>query len=86
MEGLEVTVIDVLPKKILCHDMPFLPRADLFRALAERDVTVCGDTKVLRFSPEGVTVEDPDGRRTIPCDTAVAAFGVRADTAPGAAM
>ena len=81
-EGRDVTLIDALPLKALLRDMPFIPRTDLVRHLEARGVRRLGERHVIRFAAEGVLVRGSDGiAELLPCDTAVIAFGTRADTA-----
>ncbi len=51
------------------------------RMLAENDVTLLTDSKVVAIEPNGVVIDKKDGsRETVEADTVITAFGQKADT------
>lgn len=77
-KGKKVTVVEMLPE---CgKDVFFINKITLFRKLAENNVTLLTNTKVLSIDENGVTVENKDGNKeTIKADTVISAFGMRPD-------
>lgn len=81
MEGHEVAVADQLPLEQFAAGMPYFPRLDLLRCLAERGVRLLPEHRVERFNPEGAVLTGPEGSVEEQADTTIIAMGVRADTA-----
>lgn len=81
MEGHEVAVADQLPLEQFAAGMPYFPRLDLLRCLAERGVRLLPEHRVERFTPEGAVLTGPEGSVEEQADTTIIAMGVRADTA-----
>lgn len=76
--GKKVTVVEMQPQ---CgKDVFFINQITLFNKLAEANVTLMTNTKVIAMDAEGLTVECADGTtKKIPADTIVNAFGMRPD-------
>ena len=76
--GKKVTVVEMQPQ---CgKDVFFINQITLFNKLAQADVTLMTNTKVIAMDAEGLTVECADGTtKKIPADTIVNAFGMRPD-------
>jgi len=74
LEGKQVTVIEMLSE---CgRDVMFINKVSLMRMLAENNVTLLTDSKVVAIDSAGVTIEKKDGsKEVIPADTVITAFG-----------
>ena len=84
MQGKKVTVVDMLPANRLCRDIPFLPRVDLLSHAALYKINFLGDSKIISFNGNGVTVQNIKGEQSaISCDNAVIALGVKPSTSLG---
>lgn len=76
-KGKKVTVVEMLPE---CgKDVFFINKITLFNKLAENNVTLMTNTKVLSINKDGVEVETEDGNKTLKADTVINAFGMRPD-------
>lgn len=80
MEGHEVAVADQLPLEGFAAGMPYFPRLDLLKSLAQRGVRLLPERRVERFIAQGAVLSGPDGTMKEEADTCVIALGVRADT------
>ena len=77
MEGKKVTVIDMIPAKDFCRDMPIFNKADLFDQLEKLNVVLLGERKIKEFTEAGLEVLDADGQCCmLEGDTYVNALGV----------
>lgn len=81
MEGHEVAVADQLSLEGFAAGLPYFPRLDLLKCLAERGVRLLPEHRVERFDDLGAVLSGPDGSVEEPADTCIVALGVRADTA-----
>ena len=81
MEGHEVAVADQLPQEQFAAGMPYFPRLDLMKCLAERGVRLLPGHRVERFTDTGAVLSGPGGTAEEGADTCVIALGVKADTA-----
>lgn len=81
MEGHEVAVADQLPLDGFAAGMPYFPRLDLLRCLAQQGVRLLPEHRVERFTARGAVLSGPSGTAEEPADTCVIALGVKADTA-----
>lgn len=80
MQGKKVTVIEMLSE--CAQDAMPINKISLMRMLAENDVILLTDSKVVAIEPDGVVIEKKDGsRETVEADTVVTAFGQKTDTA-----
>lgn len=77
--GHEVTVVEMGPE--IAPDMIFYNRITLLTQLAMLGVKTVTGTTVTAFTDDAVEAEGPDGAVTLPCDTAVLAFGVKPNRA-----
>ena len=80
-EGHEVAVADQLPLERFAAGMPYFPRLDLLKCLAERGVRLLPEHRVERFIGTGVVLSGPGGVVEETADTCVIAMGVRPDPA-----
>uniref|UniRef100_UPI001BD1D7D3 FAD-dependent oxidoreductase n=1 Tax=Tepidanaerobacter acetatoxydans TaxID=499229 RepID=UPI001BD1D7D3 len=79
MKGKKVTVIEMLSE--CAQDAMPINKISLMRMLAEHDVTLLTNSKVIAVEPNGVVIEKKDGtRKTIEADTVITAFGQKSDT------
>lgn len=79
MKGKKVTVIEMLSE--CAQDAMPINKISLMRMLAENDVTLLTNSKVIAVEPNGVVIEKKDGtRKTIKADTVITAFGQKSDT------
>ncbi len=76
-KGKNVTVVEMMSE--CAKDAMFINKITLFNRLAENNVQLLTDTKVIAVNNEGVVVEGKDGQKTIPADTVISAFGMRPD-------
>lgn len=76
--GKDVTIVEMLPQ---CgKDVFFINQITLFRKLAEANVSLMTNTKVLSIDFDGLTVQCDDGhQKHLDADTVVTAFGMRPD-------
>ena len=81
MEGHQVAVADQLPLEGFAAGLPYFPRLDLLKCLAERGVRLLPGHRVERFTAQGAVLSGPDGSMEEPADTCIIALGVKADTA-----
>ena len=80
MEGHEVAVADQLPLEGFADGLPYFPRLDLLKCLAERGVRLLPEHRVERFTAQGAVLSGPDGTAEERADTCIIALGVKADT------
>lgn len=80
MEGHEVAVADQLPLEGFAAGLPYFPRLDLLKCLAERGVRLLPEHRVERFTAQGAVLSGPDGTAEERADTCIIALGVKADT------
>lgn len=80
MEGHEVAVADQLPLEGFAAGLPYFPRLDLLKCLAERGVRLLPEHRVERFTAQGAALSGPDGTAEERADTCIIALGVKADT------
>lgn len=81
MEGKEVTIVDMLPAEAFARDASPAPHTMLAALLKQYHVKLIGDSKISKFTSNGVEVEDRNWRRTIlEADTIVNALGMKSDT------
>lgn len=79
MEGKQVTVIEMLSE--CARDVMPINKISLMRMLAENNVTLLTDSKVVAIDSKGVTIEKKGGtREVIPADTVITAFGQKPNT------
>ena len=81
MEGHEVTVADMVPLEQFANGMPYFPRLDLLKCLAEYGVKLLPGHRVERFTVSGAVLMGPEGIAEELADTCVIAMGVKPDTA-----
>ena len=80
MEGKKVTLVDMLPEDKFYNDTDQFSKPTIARLLSENKVKLMPECTVEEFKPDGVVVKNAAGRKvTLPCDTAVTAFGVTPD-------
>ncbi len=79
LAGHEVTLVERTDE--IARDLLEMNRTALLRRLVESGVTVLTGLTVRAIDDDGVLADGPDGRRRIPADTVVSAFGVRSNTA-----
>ena len=72
-EGRKFTIVEMLPK--LAGDVMVVNAMSIFRLLNEYKVEQLTDTKVVGITDAGVEVETAEGRRVLPADVIVSAFG-----------
>ena len=74
--GKKVTIVEMLPE---CgKDVFFINKITLFRKLAENNVKLMTNTKVVSIKEDGVEVQLEDGTiQVIKADTVISAFGMR---------
>jgi len=78
MEGKKVTVIDMIPVSEFAHEAAPSVRTMLLHLLKENQVTLVGDSKVLRFTGDGVEIERKDWKHAlVKADSIVTAFGMK---------
>jgi len=81
-EGKQVTVVDALSEAELHKNMKDFTRPIFLKQLRDNGAEMLYETGVREIGPEGVLVRHADGREEmLPCDTVIAAFGIRADRA-----
>jgi len=74
MKGKKVTVVEMLDE--CARDAMPINRISLMRMLAENNVTLMTNSKVVEITSRGVMVEKQGGvREEIPADTVIIAFG-----------
>lgn len=74
-EGKDVTIVEML--KELCPTALLDNRNPLLFRLRDNHVKQECGTKILKVTEDGVLVEGPEGEKTIPADTVIAAFGMK---------
>ena len=80
MEGKDVTLVDILPVDMFYGDLIHFATPTLKRLLSENNVKLMGESTVEEITSDSVVVRDTSGNQVrLPCDTAVAAFGVAPD-------
>ncbi|MBM4761075.1 NAD(P)-binding protein [Bacillus sp. B15-48] len=80
LEGKQVTIIEM--ENEIARDVMQINKISLMRQLAENNVNLLTDRKVVRIDPMGVTVEKPDGSLDfVPSDTVITAFGQKPSSA-----
>ena len=78
MEGKEVTLVDMLPEEKFYDDTSQFSKPVIARWLKENNVKLMPECIVEEFTADAVIVKNAAGESvTIPCDTAVAAFGIK---------
>lgn len=76
-QGKDVTVIDMIPEEDFCKDMFFITRIALMDEVKENGVQLYGDSKIVRFTNEGVVVQLRNGKeKIIAADTCIIAMGL----------
>ena len=55
----------------------FINKVTLFRKLAENNVTLLTNTKVVGITDEGVEVKTAEGKKILPADTIISSFGMK---------
>ncbi|MCL2151825.1 MAG: NAD(P)/FAD-dependent oxidoreductase [Oscillospiraceae bacterium] len=82
MEGKDVTLVDLLPEDKFYDDVSFFSKPSIARMLNENNVKIMAECNVEEFTADAVIVKNAAGEMVkIPCDTAVAAFGVEPNKA-----
>ena len=77
LEGKVVTLIDMLPEESFYDDISHFSKPTIARILAENNVRVMPGHTVVEFTSDEVVAKNTAGETVrIPCDTAVAAFGI----------
>ena len=77
MEGKEVTLVDILPEEKFYDDISQFCKPTIARMLKENNVKLMPECAVTEFTADSVVVKNAAGESVkIPCDTAVAAFGI----------
>ena len=77
MDGKDVTLVDILPEEKFYNDITHFSKPTIARMLSENNVKLMPKYTVVEFTADAVIAKNEDGERvSIPCDTAVAAFGV----------
>lgn len=79
LAGHQVTLVERTDE--IARDLLEMNRTALLRRLVESGVTVLTGLTIRAIDDDGVLADGADGRRRIPADTVVSAFGVRPDTA-----
>lgn len=79
LAGHQVTLVERTDE--IARDLLEMNRTALLRRLVESGVTVLTGLTIRAIDDDGVLADGPDGRRRIPADTVVSAFGVRPNTA-----
>ena len=80
MEGKDVTLVDMLPAEKFYDDLSFFMKPLLEKMLAGYNVRLMPECTVEEFTNDAVIVKNTAGGIvSIPCDTAVVAFGVKPD-------
>ncbi len=74
-KGKNVTVVEMLGE--VAKDAMFINKITLFNKLAENNVTILTNTKVVGITDEGVEVETADGKKFLPADTIISSFGMK---------
>ncbi len=76
--GKKVTIVEMLPE---CgKDVFFVNKISLFGALAENQVQILTNTKVVSIDETGLTIEKEDkSQEKLAADTIISAFGMKAD-------
>jgi NADH:flavin oxidoreductases, Old Yellow Enzyme family len=70
-----VTIVEMLPE--IAAEMPDAPKVFLMESLERNKVAMYTNTKVLKITEKGVTVETADGTKDIPAGMVVMAIGSR---------
>lgn len=73
--GHEVTVVEMLPR--LANESYGMYREALIWEMEKTGVAMLPDTKCLEIRPDGVVIENAEGRRTLPADTVLYALGMK---------
>ncbi len=77
-QGKKLTIVEVLHR--VMRDMFGTNRIHLLKLLADANVEILTDTKVLEITDEGIAIADKDGRKsTLEADTVVLAVGLKSD-------
>ena len=74
----DVTVVEMLPE--MGKDVFFINKISLFNKLAENNVNLMTNTKVIAIDETGLTVEENGIEKHIEADTVISAFGMRPNT------
>ena len=74
-KGKNVTIVEMLGE--VAKDAMFINKITLFNKLAENNVTILTNTKVVGITDEGVEVETADGKKFLPADTIISSFGMK---------
>lgn len=83
-EGKKVTVVEM--KSRFATDAAAFNGMTLLTKLVKFGVTLCPETKVKKFTADGVAVEKDGQERVIPADTVVHAFGIKSVNGLGLAL
>jgi NADPH-dependent glutamate synthase beta subunit-like oxidoreductase len=82
LAGRKVTVVDMVPLSQFAADFSGITRSCLLKLLADNEVELIGDSKVVCFTDDGVEIEDHDwNHRILAADTCVTAFGMKTNAA-----
>jgi len=79
LAGHQVTLVERTDE--IARDLLEMNRTALLRRLVESGVTVLTGLTIRAIDDDGVLADGADGRRRIPADTVVSAFGIRPNTA-----
>lgn len=74
----DVTVVEMLPE--MGKDVFFINKISLFNKLAENNVHLMTNTKVIAIDETGLTVEENGKEKHLDADTVISAFGMRPNT------
>lgn len=74
-QGKKVTVLDAMP--MLAKDCVMINLMNLMREMYMNGINMMPNTKVIKFTEDGVLVETEEGEKLLPSDTAVHAFGIK---------
>ncbi len=80
-QGKKVTIVDMVPEDRIGAGGAPINLIALKLMLAEAGVDICCEVKVEDITEEGVVLQTKEGRKVLPCDTAVLSFGFRTDMA-----
>lgn len=79
-QGKYVTVVDMIPESEFCKDMFRITKISLFDEIKDNGVRLVGDCKIIRFTDEGVVIQDRNGaEKTITADTCIIALGLKSE-------
>jgi len=73
----KATIVEMLPA--IAAEMPGAPKVFLMESLRRNEVAMYTNTKVLKITEKGVTVQTADGTEDIPADMVIMAIGSRSN-------